>query len=34
MLKGKVKDFYFSTIVNTNYSFTTMYLIIKDYFKT
>jgi hypothetical protein len=34
MLKGKARDFYFSTIVNTNYSFTTMYSMIEDHFET
>jgi hypothetical protein len=34
MLKGKARDFYFSTIANTNYSFTTMYFMIEDHFET
>jgi hypothetical protein len=34
MLKGKARDFYFSTIANTNYSFTIMYSMIKDHFET
>jgi len=34
MLKGKARDFYFNTMANTNYSFTTMYSMVKEHFKT
>ena len=34
MLKGKARDFYFNTIANTDYTFDTMYRMVKDHFET